>query len=394
MQPINIYGDHATCCTKNGDLVTRHNAVRNLVHSIASDGLLQPQLEKQGILGPTTGRRPGDVTIPNWKHGNGLAIDVAVTSPLTQTSLRLVNPCENYSETQKHRKYDVSFEDTDYYFCALVFETLGGVNGEGEKVLRQLFPFAAKKLGREFSSYCSRAWARVSCCLQRSIAQVILSRIDGVSAESELPSESFAVASGKPSVGEWPVGKSSVGESPVGESPVEPVGKSLIGGPSEGGQGRAELGGERRGGEGGIMNTTDKSTIRTSPLMSCKKSIGRAGPGGNKIASNSKADAREVSASIAGSRDLPYVPDTPPPFRRGSHANGRSNRVTRTRIHHTAPPRSTEGRPLLVGTLANASPNAVLPSLEAGFGAGCAHRSSGPRTPSVARGASVARERT
>ena len=62
------------------------------------------------------------------------------------------------------------------------------------------------------------------------------------------------------------------------------------------------------------MNTTDKSTIRTSPLMSCKKSIGRAGPGGNKIASNSKADASEVSASIAGSRDLPYVPDTPPLF--------------------------------------------------------------------------------
>src|SRR5689334_17922318 len=116
-----------------------------------------------------------------------------------------------------------------------------------------LFIFAAKKLGREFSSYCSRAWARVSCCLQRSIAQVILSRIDGVSAESELPSESFAVAS----VGEWPVGKSS-----VGESPVEPVGKSLIGGPSGGGQGRAELGGERQGvREGGIMNTTDKSTI-------------------------------------------------------------------------------------------------------------------------------------
>lgn len=65
MQPINIYGDHATCCAKNGDLVIRHNALRNLVFSIASDGLLQPQLEKQGILGPTTGRRPGDVAIPD-----------------------------------------------------------------------------------------------------------------------------------------------------------------------------------------------------------------------------------------------------------------------------------------------------------------------------------------
>ena len=94
MQPINVY-DHATCCAKSGDLVTRHNAIRNLVYSIASDGLLQPQLEKQGILGPSTGRRPGDVTIPDWKNGNGLAIDVAVTSPLRLTSLRLVNLCED-----------------------------------------------------------------------------------------------------------------------------------------------------------------------------------------------------------------------------------------------------------------------------------------------------------
>ena len=100
MQPINIYGDHATCCAKKGDLVARHNSLRNLIYSIASDGLLQPQLEKQGILGPTTGRRPGDVTIPDWKHNNGLAIDVAVTSPLTKTSMRLVNPC---GTTARHK---------------------------------------------------------------------------------------------------------------------------------------------------------------------------------------------------------------------------------------------------------------------------------------------------
>ena len=80
MQPINVYGDHATCCAKSGDLIIRHNTLRNLVHSIARDGLLSPALEKVGILGPTSGRRPGDVTIPNWEHGNGLAIDVAVRS--------------------------------------------------------------------------------------------------------------------------------------------------------------------------------------------------------------------------------------------------------------------------------------------------------------------------
>ena len=46
-------------------------------------------------------------------------------------------------------------------------------------MLRQLFRFAAQHLGREFSSLCGRAWARLSCCLQRSVAQSILNRIDG-----------------------------------------------------------------------------------------------------------------------------------------------------------------------------------------------------------------------
>ena len=68
---------------------------------------------------------------------------------------------------------------TDYAFCAMVFETLGAINTEGQEVLCQIFRYAAKNLGKEFTSYCSRAWARVSCCLQRSVGQSILNRIDG-----------------------------------------------------------------------------------------------------------------------------------------------------------------------------------------------------------------------
>ena len=178
-QPINIFGDHATCCAKKGDIVIRHNALRNCVDSIGTDALLSPVMEKKGILGNTTGRRPGDVTFPLWAEGKALVIDVAVTSPLTATYERLLEPCEWYAATQKHGKYDADFKGTQYTFCAMIFETLGAINVEGEEVLRQLFRFAAKRLGREFTSYCGRAWARVSCNLQRAVAQSILNRIDG-----------------------------------------------------------------------------------------------------------------------------------------------------------------------------------------------------------------------
>jgi len=93
--------------------------------------------------------------------------------------VRLEEPCEWYAATQKHGKYGISFEGTEYIFSAMVFETLGAINVEGEEVLRQLFRFAAKRLGREFTSYCGRAWARFSCNLQRSVALEILTRIDG-----------------------------------------------------------------------------------------------------------------------------------------------------------------------------------------------------------------------
>ena len=98
-------------------------------------------MEKKGILGNSTGQRPGDVTFQKWSDGKGLAIDVAVTSPLASTYARMLAPCEWYADTQKHGKYDAGFEGTD----SMVFETLGAVNVEGEEVLRMLFRFAAKR---------------------------------------------------------------------------------------------------------------------------------------------------------------------------------------------------------------------------------------------------------
>ena len=80
---LDAYGDHAICCTTTGDLIVRHNRIRDLVDKIAREGHLSPILEKKGILGESyaPGRRPGYVTIPLWCEGKGLCIDVAVTCP-------------------------------------------------------------------------------------------------------------------------------------------------------------------------------------------------------------------------------------------------------------------------------------------------------------------------
>lgn len=94
-------------------------------------------------------------------------MDVAITSAVGKTSVCRESPCEEYALTRKHGKYDKS----------LICEILGAL--EDIEVLRQIFRFTAKHSGCEFSSYCGRAWACISCCLQRSVGQAILNRING-----------------------------------------------------------------------------------------------------------------------------------------------------------------------------------------------------------------------
>ena len=178
MQTMDVFGDHALCCKKSSDTITRHNRVRNLISQFADLGLLSPELEKMGILGPTdrSRRRPGDVSFKSWAPHRGLAVDVAVICPLAASHLNEEEPCEEYAKLHKHARYDEGFKGSDYDFAAMVFETSGAVNEEGLNVLKQIFRFASKRSGSGHAAFCGRAWARLSCCIQSSVAQMILNR--------------------------------------------------------------------------------------------------------------------------------------------------------------------------------------------------------------------------
>ena len=142
MQPFDCYGDHAACCKKNSDIIVRHNRLRNLVARFAEEGLLSPVLEKRFLCGPTSGRRPGDVTIPCWRDSKGLAVDVAVTSTFSQRNLTLENPANAYG-LKKHGKYDSGFVGTAYLFCAVVLETTGGLQRGGRVLFPPAFPLCS-----------------------------------------------------------------------------------------------------------------------------------------------------------------------------------------------------------------------------------------------------------
>jgi len=177
-QSNDIYGDHAVCCKLGGDIITRHNRLRDVVAAVAEEGGLNPILEKKGILGHTdkAQRRPADVAIPTWSMGKGLAIDVAVISSTAPTNLKISSPAEAYGLNVKHGNYDRGFVGTPWFFCAMIWESSGGLNTEGTRALKQLFKFAAKRSGSRLCVYSAIAWRRVSCALQSAVAQCILNR--------------------------------------------------------------------------------------------------------------------------------------------------------------------------------------------------------------------------
>ena len=153
--------------------------MRNVEGDIQQEGLLSPVLEKKGILREkSSGRRPGDVTVPCWKNSKGLAIDVAVTSPFSKRNLTLPSPADSYG-LKKHAKYDKGFVGSGHLFCAVVLETTGGVSDEGLSFFRQLFRFAARQQNVKLCVYAGRAWARISCNIQTSVAKALLVKRSG-----------------------------------------------------------------------------------------------------------------------------------------------------------------------------------------------------------------------
>src|SRR5579872_6703339 len=57
MQIMDVFGDHAACCSVSSDRIHRHNRVRNLLGRIAQEGMLSPVMEKTRLLGDVYGRK-------------------------------------------------------------------------------------------------------------------------------------------------------------------------------------------------------------------------------------------------------------------------------------------------------------------------------------------------
>ena len=77
-------GHHAMTCKRGGDVVVRHNALRDVFAQFCHRARLGGQLEVgHGSGSDSSYSQPADILVPNWLSGKPAAFDLNVVLRLT-----------------------------------------------------------------------------------------------------------------------------------------------------------------------------------------------------------------------------------------------------------------------------------------------------------------------
>ena len=122
-------GDHQVGCGGNGDRITRHNAVRDVLYSAAQSAALGPTREVPGLVVDSMSR-PADIFLHIWHQGCPVALDIHINSPLQQQLVHEAASMPGYAlEIGTQRKLTSHLapcRDARVEFIPVVAETLGG----------------------------------------------------------------------------------------------------------------------------------------------------------------------------------------------------------------------------------------------------------------------------
>ena len=123
------FGDHQIGCGGNGDRISHHNAIRDVLFNAAQSAALAPTREAPGLVLSSLSR-PANVLLLNWSQSRPDALDVHVISPMQQ--LTLTEDASSSGHTlrvgvqQKLTEYLSACRSAGIDFVPLVVESLGG----------------------------------------------------------------------------------------------------------------------------------------------------------------------------------------------------------------------------------------------------------------------------
>ena len=172
---LDAYGHHAQCCKLGGDVVSRHNRLRDIFNDFCHSACLAPQLEMGGWSRDRT--RPADVLVPKWVLGKPAAFDLSVTSTLNaqifQEASVTAGSAALAAQIRKHRVNDERCRELGWACIPLVVETYGCWGTEAIQALSRLATRLSTRQGRPKSLVSNEIFGRFSLALVRANSRAI-----------------------------------------------------------------------------------------------------------------------------------------------------------------------------------------------------------------------------
>ena len=182
-------GHHlATGCGIGGTRQQTHDGVANVLKDMLNSAGLMTRREEVGCfreVDPDDNHRP-DISVTNMPGKvKKLILDVAVTCPvplrsnfeLSRNMALSKSHLANQAYNKKMHKYQALCEANNLEFLPLIFESTGGMHSKAAEHFFKVIDLIVGKDDKGYKICCHLFWAaRLSCCLQKSIAKAIISK--------------------------------------------------------------------------------------------------------------------------------------------------------------------------------------------------------------------------
>ena len=178
---LDTLGYHCVTFQCGGDVTTRHNALRNVLHTTFHRAGLFAHLEQgSGWSDDKSRSRPADILVANWDRGLSAAFDISVTSPLNPSLIVEAGTSSGVAarvaEERTHEKNDEKCSELGWQCIPIVVETYGSWGSEAKQALSQLASRLAVQTNSEKSQMLGSLCGHLSMTLVRANARAILNR--------------------------------------------------------------------------------------------------------------------------------------------------------------------------------------------------------------------------
>ena len=174
-------GHHAASCRHGGDVVARHNHLRDIFANFCRRAHLSVRVEVgYGLARDHVNSRPADVLVQGWDRGKPAAFDVTVASPLTPVTLNnastSVGAAAYAAQLRKHVANDTRCQEFGWACIPLAVETYGNWGMEAQNVFSRLASLRAIGQAIPKPKMLGDIYCHLNMSLVRSVARAIMGR--------------------------------------------------------------------------------------------------------------------------------------------------------------------------------------------------------------------------